>query len=46
MVFHGSIVVIKRSGADGQVFPFVSDVCLLGKSESCDIRKDQRFDAF
>ena len=38
MPFHGSIVVIKRSGADGSVFPLVNDTCLLGRAEGCDIR--------
>ena len=38
MPLHGSIVVIKRSGADGSVFPFVNESCLLGRAEGCDIR--------
>ncbi len=38
MPFHGSIVVIKRSGADGSVFPLVNSACLLGRAEGCDIR--------
>ena len=36
--FHGSIVVIKRNGKDGSVFPLVEDSCLLGRGEWCDIR--------
>ncbi|MEM7024896.1 MAG: FHA domain-containing protein [Pseudomonadota bacterium] len=38
MPFHGSIVVIKRSGTDGSIFPLVNDSCLLGRAEGCDIR--------
>jgi len=38
MPFHGCIVVIKRSGADGSTFPLVNEECLLGRSEGCDIR--------
>jgi len=38
MPFHGSVVVIKRSGVDGSVFPLVTDSCLLGKNENCDLR--------
>ena len=38
MPFHGSIVVIKRSGVDGSVFPLVNGECLMGRAEGCDIR--------
>ncbi len=38
MPFYGSVVVIKRSGIDGSVFPLVNDSCLLGRNENCDIR--------
>eukprot|EP00092_Neocalanus_flemingeri_P090503 GFUD01114642.1.p1 GENE.GFUD01114642.1~~GFUD01114642.1.p1 ORF type:complete len:197 (+),score=41.33 GFUD01114642.1:70-660(+) len=38
MPFHGCIVVIKRSGADGSTFPLVNEECLLGRAEGCDIR--------
>ena len=38
MPFHGSIVVIKRSGVDGSVFPLVNGDCLMGRAEGCDIR--------
>ena len=38
MPFHGSVVVIKRSGVDGSVFPLVTESCLLGRNENCDIR--------
>lgn len=38
MPFHGSIVVIKRSGFDGSVFPLVNGDCLMGRAETCDIR--------
>ena len=32
------MVVIKRSGVDGSVFPLVTESCLLGRNENCDIR--------
>ena len=38
MPFYGSIVVIRRSGVDGSIFPLVSSECLLGREEGCDIR--------
>ena len=38
MPFHGSIVVIRRSGADGSIFPLVNETCYLGRAEGCDIR--------
>jgi len=38
MPFHGSIVVIKRSGFDGSVFPLVNGDCVMGRAEGCDIR--------
>ena len=38
MPFHGSVVVIKRSGEDGSVFPLVTESCLLGSNKNCDIR--------
>ncbi len=38
MPFYGSIVVIRRSGVDGSIFPLVSSECLLGRDEGCDIR--------
>ena len=37
-MFYGSIVVIKRSGVDGSVFPVVNTECLFGRAEGCDIR--------
>jgi len=37
-MFFGSIVVIKRSGGDGSVFPVYSRQALLGRDEDCDIR--------
>ena len=38
MPFYGSIVVIRRTGLDGSIFPLVSSECLLGRGEHCDIR--------
>ena len=38
MPFYGHIVVIRRSGVDGSIFPLVSSECLLGRAEGCDIR--------
>lgn len=38
MPFFGSIVVIRRSGQDGSIFPLVSSDCMLGRAEGCDIR--------
>ena len=38
MPFYGSIVVIKRSGADGASFPLVHKECWIGRGEGCDIR--------
>ena len=38
MPFYGSIVVIRRSGVDGSIFPLVSSECLLGRADGCDIR--------
>ena len=29
MPFYGSIVVIKRSGADGSTFPLINEVMLI-----------------
>jgi hypothetical protein len=37
-MYYGSIVVIKRSGVDGSVFPVVNTECLFGRAEGCDIR--------
>ena len=37
-MFYGSIVVIKRTGADGSVYPVVTPECLFGRAEGCDIR--------
>ena len=37
-MFYGSIVVIKRTGADGSVFPVVNPECLFGRDDGCDIR--------
>jgi antigen KI-67 len=37
-MFYGSIVVIKRTGVDGSVFPVVSNECLFGRDDGCDIR--------
>merc|ERR1711864_62696 len=38
MPFYGCIVAIKKSGADGSTLPLVSEECLLGRAEGCDIR--------
>ena len=38
MPFYGTVVVIKRSGEDGSVFPMVTKSCLLGSNQNCDIR--------
>ena len=38
MPFYGSIVVIRRTGLDGSIFPLVSSECLMGRAEGCDIR--------
>ena len=38
MPFRGCVVVIKRTGVDGSVFPLVTESCLLGRNENCDIR--------
>merc|ERR1711864_47493 len=38
MPFYGCIVVIKKSGADGSTLPLVSEECLIGRAEGCDIR--------
>ena len=43
MPFYGSIVVIKRSGADGSSFPLINEECLLGRAEGCDIRIQHPF---
>jgi antigen KI-67 len=37
-MFYGSIVVIKRTGGDGSVFPVYCEESLLGRDEACDIR--------
>ncbi|NXM42245.1 KI67 protein, partial [Gymnorhina tibicen] len=35
---YGTVVVIKRSGTDGIVFPLTSTSCLFGRKTECDIR--------
>ncbi|XP_056351177.1 proliferation marker protein Ki-67 isoform X2 [Oenanthe melanoleuca] len=35
---YGTIVVIKRNGTDGIVFPLTSTSCLFGRKSECDIR--------
>ncbi|XP_016155037.1 PREDICTED: antigen KI-67 isoform X2 [Ficedula albicollis] len=35
---YGAIVVIKRNGTDGIVFPLTSTSCLFGRKSECDIR--------
>ncbi|XP_023785812.1 proliferation marker protein Ki-67 isoform X2 [Cyanistes caeruleus] len=35
---YGKIVVIKRNGTDGIVFPLTSTSCLFGRKTECDIR--------
>ncbi|XP_031972481.1 proliferation marker protein Ki-67 isoform X6 [Corvus moneduloides] len=35
---YGEIVVIKRNGTDGIVFPLTSTSCLFGRKTECDIR--------
>ncbi|NXA03241.1 KI67 protein, partial [Sapayoa aenigma] len=35
---YGKIVVIKRNGTDGMVFPLNSNSCLFGRKGECDIR--------
>ena len=35
---YGSIIVIKRSGEDGSVFPLLETSYLLGRGSHCDIR--------
>ncbi|KAL2302686.1 hypothetical protein Nmel_010129 [Mimus melanotis] len=35
---YGTIVVIKRNGTDGIVFPLTSTSCLFGRKTECDIR--------
>ncbi|XP_040575710.1 uncharacterized protein [Lepeophtheirus salmonis] len=34
----GRIVVIKKSGCDGSIFPLWNKECLIGRHEDCDIR--------
>ncbi|CAN8215772.1 unnamed protein product [Coccothraustes coccothraustes] len=38
MPLYGTIVVIKRNGTDGIVFPLTSTSCLFGRKTECDIR--------
>ncbi|XP_009076490.1 PREDICTED: antigen KI-67, partial [Acanthisitta chloris] len=35
---YGKIVVIKRNGTDGIIFPLTSTLCLFGRKSECDIR--------
>ncbi|XP_017664818.1 PREDICTED: antigen KI-67 isoform X3 [Lepidothrix coronata] len=35
---YGKIIVIKRNGTDGIVFPLTSTSCLFGRKTECDIR--------
>ncbi|NWS68474.1 KI67 protein, partial [Crotophaga sulcirostris] len=35
---YGSIVVIKRNGTDGIIFPLTASSCLFGRRTECDIR--------
>ncbi|NXM81843.1 KI67 protein, partial [Oenanthe oenanthe] len=35
---YGTIVVIKRNGTDGIIFPLTSTSCLFGRKSECDIR--------
>ncbi|XP_027511103.1 proliferation marker protein Ki-67 isoform X2 [Corapipo altera] len=35
---YGKIIVIKRNGTDGIVFPLTSASCLFGRKTECDIR--------
>ncbi|OWK51265.1 Antigen KI-67 [Lonchura striata] len=35
---YGTIIVIKRNGTDGIVFPLTSTSCLFGRKTECDIR--------
>ncbi|RLW02177.1 hypothetical protein DV515_00007483 [Chloebia gouldiae] len=35
---YGTVVVIKRNGTDGIVFPLTSTSCLFGRKTECDIR--------
>ncbi|NXC53760.1 KI67 protein, partial [Aleadryas rufinucha] len=35
---YGKIVVIKRNGTDGTVFPLTSTSCLFGRKTGCDLR--------
>ena len=34
----GSIVVIRRSGVDGNKFPFSRSECIFGRDPTCDVR--------
>ena len=38
MPFYGSIVVIRRTGLDGSIFPVTSSEILMGRADGCDIR--------
>ena len=38
MPFYGSLVVIKRSGGDGSIFPLTCKEVILGRDVSSDIR--------
>ena len=35
---YGKIVVIKRNGSDGALFPLTQHTCQFGRSNDCDIR--------
>ncbi len=36
--YFGRVIVIKRSGGNGSVFPIKSKESLFGRDEDCDIR--------
>ncbi|KAJ7418579.1 hypothetical protein WISP_58313 [Willisornis vidua] len=38
MTRYGKIIVIKRDGTDGLVYPLTSTSCLFGRKTECDIR--------
>lgn len=35
---YGRIVVLKRSGKDGKMFPLIENQCTFGRDGDCDIR--------
>ncbi|NXG06722.1 KI67 protein, partial [Sakesphorus luctuosus] len=38
MTRYGKIIVIRRDGTDGLVYPLTSTSCLFGRKTECDIR--------